>query len=125
VRAAPLSPGGGNSTKEYGVGPYDPFGSAWGVSSCDFISREKFNESYDAWVAAGLYFDNNTDSGNHSYDYIYSALFISTTTLNLIASTLTLVCGGRRVGPDLWAELQMLEARGAEVCVANVLLMCC
>jgi hypothetical protein len=43
-----------NSIKEYGVGPYDPFGSAWGVSSYDFISREKFNESYDAWVDAGL-----------------------------------------------------------------------
>ena len=65
-----------NSTREYGVGPYDPFGTAWGVSSYDFISREKFNESYDAWIAAGLYFNNQTDSGKNSYDYIMSLMFI-------------------------------------------------
>ena len=88
------------------------------------LARE-LQRDYDTWVAAGLYFDNNTDSGTHSCDYIYSDPFISATTLNLITYTLTLVCGGRRVGPNPWAELQMLEAPGAEVCVANVFVMCC
>ena len=72
-----------NSTKKYGVGPYDPFGTAWGVSSYDFISREKFNESYDAWVAAGLYFNNQTDSGKNSYDYNMSLVIIIFLSLHL------------------------------------------
>ncbi len=67
---------GKNSTKKYGVGPYDPIGTAWGVTSYDFISREKFNENYDAWVAAGLYFNNQTDSGKNSYDYVLSLIYI-------------------------------------------------
>jgi hypothetical protein len=84
-----------NSTKEYGVGPYDPFGSAWRVSSYDFISREKFNENYDAWVAAGLYFNNQTDSGKNSYDYIMSLIFIIPVSLFLpcfVCCVLPLVC---------------------------------
>ncbi len=84
-----------NSTKEYGIGPYDPFGTAWGVSSYDFISREKFNESYDAWVAAGLYFNNQTDSGTHSYDHIYSALYISSTTISWLILLCSL-CGSKK-----------------------------
>ena len=50
------------------------------------LARE-LQRDYDTWVAAGLYFDNNTDSGTHSCDYIYSDPFISATTLNLITYT--------------------------------------
>jgi hypothetical protein len=81
---------GKNSTKEYGVGPYDPVGTAWGVTSYDFISREKFNENYDAWVAAGLYFNNQTNSGKNSYDYVLSLIVIIQVSLFLPC----LVCCG-------------------------------
>ena len=72
-----------NSTKEYGVGPYDPLGNALGMSSYDFISREKFNENFDALVAAGRYFNNQTDSGKNSYDYIISLNCIIPISLSL------------------------------------------
>ena len=89
------SAGKNSRVLKYGIGPYDPFGTAWGVSSYDFISREKFNESYDAWVAAGLYFNNQTDSGTHSYDHIYSALYISSTKISWLILLCSL-CGSKK-----------------------------
>jgi hypothetical protein len=65
-----------NTTQEYGVGPFDPFGNSWGRSSYDFVSREVFTENYDAWAASGLYFNNQTGVGQNSYDYAMALMII-------------------------------------------------
>jgi hypothetical protein len=64
----------------------------WGDTSAD---KNSTNESYDDWMAAGLYFNNQTDSGTHSYDHIYSALYISSTTINWLILLCSL-CGSKK-----------------------------